>query len=310
MNSSRTVSVSSSYRSSRPLSVIHGDCRDLLKTLPANSVKLILTSPPYNLGKEYEKRTSLESYLAFITDLVPLFVKVLKDNGSLCWQVGNYVRHGEVLPLDILTFPLLKKAGLTLRNRIIWRFGHGLHASQRFSGRYETLLWFTKGENYTFKLDRVRIPQKYPGKRHSKGPLKGKPSGNQSGKNPTDFWEFAGSEWAAGMWDFPNVKANHPEKTAHPCQFPVELAERCILALTNSNDVVLDPFLGSGTTLIACALHGRRGIGIELRKSYVRLSEGRIKKALTNVLPRRQLGRPIHVPSGKDLVAQIPVEWR
>ena len=160
------------------------------------------------------------------------------------WEVGDYVEAGEVYPLDIYFYDIFKDAGFHLRNRIIWHFEHGLHASKRFSGRYETILWLTKSHKYTFNLDDIRVPSKYPGKTHYKGAKRGQPSGNPLGKNPSDFWNVVTSDWEKEIWDVPNVKANHPEKTIHPCQFPIELIQRCVLALTDQGDLVLDPFLG------------------------------------------------------------------
>lgn len=148
--------------------------------------------------------------------------------------MGNYVDNGEIIPLDILLYPIFSSFKLKLRNRIVWHFGHGLHASKRFSGRYEVILWFTKTDEYVFNLDNVRVPQKLPNKKHFKGPNKGKLSGHPLGKNPSDVWEI------------PNVKSNHVEKTIHPCQFPVELIERLVLALTDEGDWVFDPFIGGG----------------------------------------------------------------
>lgn len=219
-----------------------GDTLEFLRTLPQGIAKLIITSPPYNLGKEYESRTGIERYLDFQDQVIEQLVRVLRADGSICWQVGNFVDNFEVFPLDTLYYSHFKKHGLKLRNRIIWRFNHGLHASKRFSGRYETILWFTKSDEYTFNLDSVRIPSKYPGKRHFKGPNRGLPSGNPLGKNPSDVWEFLAKEWDEELWDIPNVKANHPEKTEHPCQYPIELVERCVLALTMERDWVLDPY--------------------------------------------------------------------
>jgi adenine-specific DNA-methyltransferase len=168
--------------------VLHrGDVNDFLVTLPDNFVRLIITSPPYNLGKTYEDRVSIERYLEHQAKTISELYRILRDDGSICWQVGNFVEDGEVFPLDILYYPIFKRLGLRLRNRIIWHFEHGLHASKRFSGRYETILWFTKSDNYGFNLDSVRVPSKYPGKRHFKGPNKGKPSGNPKGKNPSDI---------------------------------------------------------------------------------------------------------------------------
>ena len=116
---------------------------------------LIVTSPPYNIGKSYETKTSIEKYLATQKDIIKELVRVLSDKGSICWQVGNFIDNGEVFPLDIFYYQIFTELGLKLRNRIIWHFGHGLHASNRFSGRYETILWFTKSDDYIFNLDDV-----------------------------------------------------------------------------------------------------------------------------------------------------------
>ena len=235
--------------------------------------------------------------------------RLLAENGSICWQVGNHLTKDELLPLDILFYPLFKDAGFTLRNRIIWHYGHGLHASKRFSGRYEVILWFTKTDSYTFNLDSVRIPSKYPGKRHYKGPKKGQPSGNPNGKNPSDVWTFVAQEWESQLWEIPNVKANHPEKTVQPCQFPVELVQRCVLALTKPGDLVLDPYAGVGSTLIASAIHGRRSTGAEQDLLYYKVAIERLQKLRTGDLPLRQIGKPIYTPSPNEKVAKRPKEW-
>jgi len=273
-------------------------------------VDLVITSPPYNIGKSYEKSTSLEAYLQSQELVIAELDRVLAPAGSLCWQVGNYVSKGEVFPLDIYFYDLFKRRGLKLRNRIIWRFNHGLHASKRFSGRYETLLWFTKHDEYVFNLDPVRIPAKYPGKRHFKGPKRGQPSGNPLGKNPSDIWDIVQQDWEAEVWDIPNVKANHPEKTVHPCQFPIELVERCVLALTNPGGTVFDPYCGVGSTIIAALQHERRALAAEQEASYVTIAQERLQRFLKGTLPIRPLGKPIHKPTGKERVAQIPMEWK
>lgn len=220
------------------------------------------------------------------------------------------MEDGEVFPLDILYYQIFKQLNLYLRNRIVWHFGHGLHASKRFSGRYETILWFTKDKDYVFNLDAVRVPSKYPGKRHYKGPNKGKPSGNPHGKNPSDFWELVVQDWEETLWDIPNVKSNHPEKTIHPCQFPVELVERCVLALTNEGDRVFDPYAGVGSALIAAIMHNRRALGSEKEPKYVGIARDRLQAYLNGTLRLRPMGRPVHVPSGKEKVSQVPDEWK
>ncbi len=224
--------IKTTFQPDADLVLYNGDVQELVATIPDNTISLAITSPPYNLGKDYEDRQSIETYLNSQAEVIAQLHRVLRDDGSVCWQVGNFVEDGEVFPLDILYYSIFKELGFYLRNRIIWHFGHGLHASKRFSGRYETILWFTKGKRYTFNLDSVRVPSKYPGKRHYKGPNIGQLSGNPKGKNPSDIWEVMYKDWETCLWDIPNVKSNHPEKTIHPCQYPVELAERCILALT------------------------------------------------------------------------------
>ncbi len=292
------------------LVLYHGDVAAFAATLPDRCMHLVITSPPYNLGKAYETPQHIEHYLAQQETVIGELCRVLHDEGSLCWQVGNFVAHGEVFPLDIYSYPLFKRHGLHLRNRIIWHFGHGLHAARRFSGRYETLLWFTRSARYRFNLDAVRVPSKYPGKRHYKGPRRGQPAGNTRGKNTSDLWEIVAQDWESEQWDIPNVKANHPEKTSHPCQFPVELAQRCVLALTDEGDTVFDPYAGSGSALIAAAMHGRRAVGCEKEAAYIDLARERLRALADGTLRVRPLGKPVHVPSGRENVCQVPDEWK
>jgi|SRR5579884_27631 DNA modification methylase len=301
--------IAASFDPNAEVVIAEGDSFQILSSLPRNLAKLIITSPPYNLGKVYEKATDLEAYLEELNPIVDELVRVLSPEGSLCWQVGNYVEHSEIFPLDIFYYPFFKRHGLKLRNRIIWHFEHGLHASKRFSGRYEVLLWFTKGDTYTFNLDQIRVPSKYPGKTHFKGPKYGQPSGNPLGKNPSDFWKILEQDWESLLWEIPNVKANHPEKTIHPCQFPIELVERCVLALTNENDWVLDPFSGVGSALLAAVRQHRRAIGCEKEPSYVQIAKQRIEDLYNGKLRYRPLGKPVYQPTGRERVSQIPMDW-
>jgi len=302
--------VKEKYSKNASLVLFNGDANEFLKSIPDKSVNLVVTSPPYNIGKSYEKKEELDKYLAVQSRLISQLYRVLSDDGSVCWQVGNYIDKGEVYPLDILFYDIFKLFGFKLRNRIIWHFRHGLHAQRRFSGRYETILWFTKTDEYFFNLDDVRVPSLYPGKRYYKGPKKGEPSGNPNGKNPSDFWEIVSNDWQNGVWDIPNVKAHHPEKTIQPCQFPVELVQRCVLALTKKDDWVLDPYAGVGSTLIAAAIHGRRSLGSEKEKKYHKIALQRFDELYKGTLKIRSLGKPVHTPTGNEKVAQIPDEWK
>lgn len=291
--------------------ILNGDSLVILKDIEDNKFDLVITSPPYNIGKSYETKTSIEKYLETQESIITELIRTVSDRGSICWQVGNYVdyKHKEVFPLDIYFYQIFKKHGLKLRNRIIWHFGHGLHASNRFSGRYETILWFSKTNNFIFNLDDVRVPSKYPGKRHFKGPKKGLPSGNPLGKNPSDIWEILQNDWNSKVWNISNVKSNHPEKTNHPCQFPVELVERCVLALTNEKSWVLDPFSGVGSSIIGSIKNNRNAIGIDKDIEYCKIAIQRIEDYKSGNLKTRPLNKPIHKPSQKDKVSRFPEEW-
>jgi adenine-specific DNA-methyltransferase len=302
--------ISQWYSSDQHIVLHHGDSLQFLRTIPDDTAQLIISSPPYNLGKEYETRTSIEKYLHEQEPVVAELVRILSPKGSLCWEVGNFVQNSEVFPLDIFYYGIFKDRGLKLRNRVIWQFGHGLHASKRFSGRYETVLWFTKSDEYVFNLDDVRVPAKYPGKTYYKGPNHGKPSGNPLGKNPSDIWQIVNEEWADEVWNIPNVKSNHPEKTIHPCQFPIELVERFVIALTNEDDWVLDPYCGVGSALIAGLKHNRRAIGCDKEASYIDIVRERITNLQSGTLKMRPLGKQVYIPTGREKVSQVPEEWK
>ena len=264
--------------------VLSGNCLETLKSVPDESIDLIVTSPPYNIGKDYEDVVPLDQYLMFHEKVIEECVRVLAPNGNLCWQVGFTKEQGEIVPLDALFYPIMKRHGLLLRNRIVWTFGHGAHAQKRFSGRHETVLWFAKTLESYFDLDPARIPQKYPGKRHYKGPKKGQYSGHPLGKNPGD------------VWDIPNVKAHHPEKTSHQCQFPIGLVQRLVRSLSPVDGWVLDPFGGAGSTACGALIEGRRGISCEVLEEYVEISESRIHDALSGALRFRDIDIPILTP--------------
>ncbi len=263
-------------------------CQDnlaFMRPLPSESMRLIVTSPPYNIGKSYEKRRSLETYVAQQAQVISECVRLLGPDGSLCWQVGNHVQDGEIFPLDMVLYPIFREHGLHLRNRIVWHFEHGLHCSKRLSGRYETILWFTKTGDYIFNLDPIRVPSKYPGKKYFKGPKAGQLSGNPLGKNPGD------------VWIFPNVKNNHVEKTVHPCQFPVELVERLVLALTMPGDSVFDPYMGVGSAIVAALAHDRVGYGCDVVQEYVDIAWDRVHELRAGTLKTRPKDKPVYDPS-------------
>jgi len=295
MRAKTRSNIYSQFAEDRDYVLFHGDCRKLLNRIPSGSIDLTVTSPPYFMGKDYDKSTKVEDFVSFHEALLPEIVRVTRQEGSICWQVGYHVRNGVITPLDFLVHDIFSRLGeVFLRNRIVWTYGHGLHSKKRFSGRHEMILWYTKGAHYYFDLDSVRVPQKYPGKRHYKGTKKGEFSGNPLGKNPSDVWEI------------PNVKANHIEKTEHPCQFPVALVRRLVRSLAPVRGRVLDPFAGSGSTGVAAILEGRKFVGCEVNPGYCRIARERCRCALKGKARVRAIDRPIFEPQASMSVAQKP----
>jgi adenine-specific DNA-methyltransferase len=247
------------------------------------------------MGKSYDSSSRIEDFISLHNELLPHLVRVTKPGGSICWQIGYFTKNSTVFPLDYYVYQAFTvNKQLTLRNRIIWTFGHGLHGKKRFSGRHEVVLWFTKGDEYQFDLDSVRIPQKWPGKTYYKGTKKGEYSGNPLGKNPGDVWEI------------PNVNAQHIEKTEHPCQFPVALAQRLVKALTPKGGRVLDPFMGSGSAGCAALIEKRKFVGIELNEDYFHLAFDRCKSSMEGSFKYRPLSKPILKPVSNLAVAKRP----
>jgi len=271
---------------------------ELIARMPDNSVNLTIASPPYCMGKEYERTHALEDFIADQKKVLPEIVRITKPGGSICWEVGYHIGQGGAYPLDYVVYSILHGIkGIVLRNRIIWTYEHGFNATNKFSGRHETVMWFTKGDRYVFDLDAVRVPQKYPGKRQTNGPRRGEFSCNPLGKNPSD------------VWPIPNVKAKHVEKLNHPCQFPVGLADRLIRALCPANGLVFDPYMGSASTGVAAIINGRRFIGAEIKKRYVKMAQGRLALAHAGKVPYRPAERPIFVPHAGLAVARRPAHF-
>lgn len=284
--------------SDRVSCVIHcGDWRDLFAQMPPQCVDLTVTSPPYFLGKSYDVSRDIKDFEEENQAIIPRVIKATKPGGSICWQVGYHVRDSTLTPLDYVVHSIFMQfPNIKLRNRIIWTFNSGTHGTRRLSGRHEIVLWYSKGDSYFFDVNPIRVPQKYPGKRHHKGDKRGQFSGNPLGKNPGD------------VWDIPNVKAASPEKTTHPCQFPIGLVQGLIMALSPPNGLVLDPYLGSGSTAAAALLERRRFVGAEIDEGFYRLAVERANRALDGSLRYRRYGTPIQTPTGS--VSRRPPHFR
>ena len=242
--------------------IIHGDTLQTLKKIPSNKINLIITSPSYMLGKEYDREKSLEEYKKYHSDVIKECHRVLTKDGALYWNVAQTPWNGEILPLGAIFYDILKKENFYLKNWIIWHFEGGLNAKKRLSGRYENILWVVKDkENFVFNLDDIRIPAKWHMDKRC----------NPKGKNPTDFWTDVDY-----VWDINRVVNVSKEKTSHPTQFPEKMIKRIIKASSNKDDIVMDVFAGSGTVMKVAQDEGRKWIGIDKELKYCKIAQKRV----------------------------------
>ena len=238
----------------------HGDALNMNEILKSESIDLVVTSPPYNIGKEYEEVIHLDDYLDFMQQWMSKAERTLTTDGSFWLNIGFRKESDgrQYVPWEYEVYPVIRdEMNISLVQQVIWHYKAGVNCRHRFSPRKETWLYCVADlDDYIFNLDKVRVPAKYPNQKKD-GELKVNPKG----KNPGD------------VWDIPKVTSGKgrasPERTEHPAQYPEDVIERIIKASSNPGDVVLDPYLGSGTTMKVARDLGRSCIGIELEKEYL-----------------------------------------
>ena len=246
--------------------IFQRDCVEALSLLPPGLVNLTVTSPPYNIGKEYETATAVDLYVEWCQEWIMRIAEASSADSAFWLNVGYLPLpgRGKAVPISYL---LWDKVPLYLIQEIVWNYAAGVASSKSFSPRNEKLLWYVKNQNsYTFNLDEVRDPNvKYPNQKKN-----GKLKCNPLGKNPTDVWEI------------PKVTSGKDrastERTPHPAQFPIALIDRIVRACSNQGDVILDPFMGSGTTAEVALATGRFAIGFELEPRYIGIARDRVDR--------------------------------
>lgn len=239
---------------SKSIKILQGDALELFQKIKRDSIDLIIADPPYNLGKNYGNNHDLkgfDEYLQFSKHWLSESYRCLKPSGAIYVFMG--VRFISYL-YDILDRDLK----MYFNSWITWHYTQGMGKTKGFSPRHDDILFFTKTENFKFNLDSIRIPQKYFRERN-----------NMTGANPGDVWQFS------------HVHYSNPERESHPTQKPEALIERIVLASSDENDFILDPFAGSGTTLKVCQVLNRKCNGFELNPEYVDLIENRLRKNFT-----------------------------
>ena len=240
--------------------------------LPKELFGLTITSPPYNLGKAYESILSLQEYLQWTAGWVTAVYRLCEPMGSFWLNLGyiGVPERAKAIPIPYLVW---QDIPFYLIQEVVWKYGAGVHTTKMFSPRNEKFLWYVKNPDaYIFNLDAVRDPNvKYPNQRKN-----GKIRVNPLGKNPSDVWDIPKVTTGEGMT---GMRAS-PERTAHPAQFPLAVIDRIVKACSNQDDLVFDPFMGSGTTAEACLANGRSVVGFERNSAYVEIAANRIERFL------------------------------
>lgn len=254
--------------------IIVGDCKNILKELPEGCADAVITDPPFNIGVEYtdhDDRMTRDKFLAWLDRRVRPATNVLKPNGSFCLFMGPQYQAD--------AFCLLRDAGLHFRNSIVWHYTFGQNQRRKFTPSWTMIHYFVRDpERFTFNADAVKVPsarqEVYNDKRAKNG-----------GKVPNDTWvlrpdqhpEFFREDHDA--WLVSRVCGTFKEKVKHVNQLPLAVVERIIRAATNPGDLVIDPFAGSGTVLVAAGNLGRRSLGIEISEKTAEVARGRLADA-------------------------------
>ncbi len=256
--------------------ILVGNCLVELGQLPTACVDLAFADPPFNIGYEYDvynDRRSRAEYLLWTEQWLQAVCRVLKPHASFYVAIGDEYAAEIKVRLDAL--------GLTMRNWIVWHYTFGVHCTRKFNRSHAHILYYVvDSRRFTFHSEAVRVPSArqttYADRR-----------ANPKGKMPDDTWVLRPQEEAkcfdpgSDTWYVPRICGTFKDRAGHPCQMPEALLQRILRVSSNPGDLVLDPFAGSGTTLVAAKRLGRNYLGIELSPNYAEI----IKERLSNVIP-------------------------
>lgn len=263
------------YYENEHVLIFNKECVSGMNLIESEIFDLIVTSPPYNIGKEYEKNLPIDEYIKWTKEWVNAVYSVTKPEGAFLFNLGyvSYSSKAKAIPLPYLIWNVVP---FFLIQEIVWNYGAGVAGRKFLSPRNEKWLWYVKDEHqYTFNLDDIRDPDvKYPKQKKN-----GKLRCNTLGKNPSDVWQIA--KVTSG------TDRSSPERTSHPAQFPTDLIDRVIKGFSNPGDLILDPFMGSGSTAVSAIKNGRKSVGFEIREDYCEIIARRIDYMLAEEEQRK-----------------------
>lgn len=255
------------YFESPNVIIYNMDCIKLMNKLEKPLIDLTITSPPYNIGKEYEKIMRVNQYVDWSAEWMNCVHRVTNRNGAFWLNLGYFKvsKKGCAVPIP---YVLWDRSSFYFLQEIVWHYGAGVATRKLFSPRNEKFLWYVKNPSkYTFNLDAIRDKKvQYPNQQKN-----GRLKVNPNGKNPTN------------VWSIPKVTSGNgrasKERTKHPSQFPLHVIDRIVKACSKKNQVVLDPFLGSGTVAVAALSNERLAVGCDTNKAYLKIAKNRIRQS-------------------------------
>lgn len=240
------------------LNTIFCHTSETMTELPDNSIHLMITSPPYNVTKDYDQNLTLESYLSLLTNVMRETYRVLVDGGRACINIANVGRK-PYIPLSDYISQIMIEIGYNYRGEIIW------DKSASAGGSCAWGSWMSASNPSLRDIHEYILI-------FSKGSLNRKKNNKENTITRDDFLE-----WTKSVW---RMNTESAKRVSHPAPFPIELPHRLINLYSFKGDIVLDPFMGSGTTAIAALQNGRKYIGYDTEAEYVKIANKRINKSI------------------------------
>jgi site-specific DNA-methyltransferase (adenine-specific) len=261
--------------------IYQGDSIDLLKKLDPDSIDLVITSPPYSTLKTYIDNNGINSndYVDWFIPYCKEIERVIKPTGSFILNINDKVENGFRHPyvFDLIS-QLHKKTGLKMFERLFWNKMKGLSNRSRFGDRVEFIFWFAKEKGFYFNIDEMRTPYSEKSIQRMKKPLKKRFARTEENQKSNEYKDWKPNPLGALPTTLVNISSESKRiADNHVAVYPLELVNYFIKGSTKPGDVVLDPFMGTGTTGLSATSLGRNYIGFEMQQDYIDIANSRIR---------------------------------